>query len=134
MVVCGLQITQRVQQWEAPHVPASLDLPEETHVDLYNRECVRKNEAEEELMPFTMLLLGNLRSFPLMMHPLERLVCQYHYRRWLIVAAVAERVQVSGIAKCFRDESERFPLALAMRRIIDIHHWDVHRERKGLAW
>jgi len=88
-----VQITQRVQQWEAPHVPASLDLPEETHVDLYNRECVRKNEAEEELMPFTILLLGNLRSFPLMMHPLERLVCQYHYRRWLIVAAVAERVQ-----------------------------------------
>jgi hypothetical protein len=47
----------------------------------------------EASAPFTLLLLGNLRTFPLMLPHVARVVCQYAARQWLTLAVVAERVQ-----------------------------------------
>lgn len=120
VVASETAVLRNYQESGPPQVPTELGLESFSRVLLYNPQCVKQPDPTEE-PPFTLLLVGNVRSFPLMVHPIDQLACQYAHRRWLVLASVAERVQHSDLAWWMKQKIPETMIAPTLQQLQELN-------------
>jgi hypothetical protein len=101
---------------------------------LYPRTRLVLRRAAHSAAPFTLLLLGNLRTFPLMLPLVAGLSWQYAGRAWLTLAVVAERVQHTDRSWWMKQVRAWLTLAVVAERVQHTDRSWWMKQVRGGAW